>query len=491
MQQVSIRVSQIDVGAGVIANGDKASSVASLISTNWSQTVGLFQGVNQISVSVKDGAGNQSSAITLTVTYRPLDPPNDFFVNAIALTGNSGVSSVNTLQATKELNEPVHAGNAGGKSAWWTYQPPADGQLVLSTTNSTFDTLLAVYTGSSMNTLTLVAANDDAANGSGGSSALAVAVRSNQVYRIAVDGFDAAGGVAYLQYLLTPGTVYRLTIATNIGGVVLPGTMDVLAGATVQLLAQPATGYSFDSWSGDVVSLANPINIVMSKDRSIAAQFIAIPHTDGFESGNFTGLGWTTGGNLPWLVQSTNVAAGSFAARSGAIGASQSSSLFLSRNFRAGLGSFDLRVSSEPTWDVFAFYVDGVLQQQWSGELAWTSFAFPITAGTHTFEWRYSKDANNNTGLDAVLIDNVNLPVVMPVNASTPARLTARRQTDGQVFLDVQGQTNQLYNIQISTNLVNWQTLATLVTVNGSGHVLDPGSPTNSIRFYRAATPVP
>lgn len=491
LQQVSIRVDSIDAAPGVVANGSSASAVASLISTNWSQTVGLFQGVNQISVSVKDGAGNQSSIVTLTVTYRPLDPPNDFFVNAITLTNTSGVSSVNTLQATKELNEPVHAGNAGGKSAWWTYQPPADGQLVLSTTNSTFDTLLALYTGSSMSTLKLIAANDDAPNASGGASTLVLAVRSNQTYRIAVDGFDAVGGAAYLQHLLTPGTVYRLTVATNIGGTVLPGTMDVLAGDTVQVNAQPAPGYNFDRWSGDVVSLANPINLVMTANRSIAAQFLAIPYTDGFESGNFTGLGWTTGGNLPWLIQSTNAAAGTFAARSGVIGASQTSSLFLSRNFRAGLGSFSLRVSSEPTWDLFAFYLDGVLQQQWSGEVPWTSFGFPITAGAHTLEWRYSKDANNNTGLDAAFIDNVNLPIVMPVNASTPAHLTARRQTDGQVFLDVVGQTNQLYNIQASTNLIHWQTLSTIVTVNGFAHVLDPGSLTNGIRFYRAATPVP
>lgn len=490
LQQVNIRVNQVGLApeAGV---GQSANSIASLISTNWSETVGLYEGLNEINVSVKDVAGNQSASVVLNVTYRPLNPPNDFFVNAIALSGVAGTNAVNTLKATKEINEPVHAGNAGGKSAWWTYQPPADGQLVLSTTNSTFDTLLALYTGNSLGSLKLIADNDDASDASGGASTLVAAVRSNQVYRIAVDGYDAAGGTVFLQYFFTPGAVYRLTVATNIGGTVTPASMDVLAGSTVQVTAQPTSGYTFDHWSGDIVSLANPISVVMTGNRSVAAQFLATPYTDGFESGDFAGLGWTTGGNLPWVVQSTNTASGSFAARSGAIGASQSSSLFLTRNFRAGLGTFALRVSSEPTWDVFAFYLDGVLQRQWSGEQDWTSFGFPLTAGTHTLEWRYSKDANNNAGLDAAFIDNVNLPILVPVNATTPAHLTARRQTDGLVYLDILGQTNQLYNIQVSSNLVSWQPLTSLVTANGFGHVLDPGSLTNKVRFYRAVTPAP
>lgn len=491
LQQINIRVNKVGLDLAGSSAAVSSSVLASLISSNWSQAIGLYEGINQISVSVADAAGNQSSPVTLSITYRPLNPPNDFFVNAIALTGAAGTNSVSTLQATKEVNEPVHAGNAGGKSAWWTYQPATDGLLVLSTTNSSFDTLLALYTGSSLNALKLIADNDDAGNAAGGASTLAAAVRANQIYRIAVDGFDGAGGAATLQYFLTPGTVYRLTIATNIGGTVLPGTFDVMAGTTVQVTAQPMPGYNFDSWSGDVVSLGNPLSIQMNGNRSLAAQFTAVAYTDGFESSDFAGLGWTSSGGLPWVVESTNTASGNFAARSGKIGASQTSSLFLSRNFRAGLGSFGLRVSSEPTWDLLAFYIDGVLQQQWSGELPWTSFGFPITAGNHTLEWRYSKDANNSTGLDAAFIDNVNLPIVIAVSGSTPARLTARRQTDGMVFLDVLGQTNQLYTIQTSSNLVNWQTLTTIVTANGFSHVLDPGSLTNSIRFYRAATPVP
>jgi len=490
LRQVEIRVSR---GASSTTWGDvnDTAAVSDLISTNWTKSTGLFEGLNIIQISVKDVAGNRSTPATLQATYRPQDPPNDVFANATLLTGTAGTNIANTLKATKELGEPNHAGNPGGKSAWWKYQPATDGELILSTTNSTFDTLLAVYQGSAVGALTLIAQNDDAPAATDGTSYLAVPVRSNQVYRIAVDGYDAAGGVVFLEYAFTPATIYRLTVNAGAGGSVTPGSQDVKAGNSVTITANPNSGYLFNQWSGDVVALANPVAVVMNGNRTVTANFSPVTYTDGFESGNFSALGWTTGGASPWLVEGTNVAAGNFAARSGVIGPSQNSSLFLSRNFRSGVGSFDFRVSSEAGWDILSFRLDGTVMQQWSGELSWTTYSFPVTVGTHTLEWRYAKDANNNAGFDGALIDNVNLPLVVPFDASTPATLTAQRQTDGLVFINLTGQVNQTYQVQASTDLQTWTTISTVVLVNGSGHVLDPDSLTNPARYYRAVATAP
>jgi len=487
LQDIEFRVSH-DFTSGTIQNEGPSggSIVSSLVSTNWSRIIGLFEGLNTIDVSVKDIAGNRSAAVTLQVTYRPLNPVNDFFVNATTLTGTAGTNSVNTLQATKELGEPIHAGNPGGKSAWWNYQPPADGVLTLSTTNSTFDTLLALYTGESVGTLTKLAENDDAAGGSGGLSALSLAVRSNQVYRIAVDGFDASGGVVFLNYGFTAAKLFHLTINSTAGGSVSPASLDVQSNDTVSVTATANPGYVFELWEGDVLSLANPLSITVKKDRTITARFQPVAFTDGFESGNLTGLGWTTGGNLPWLVLGSVTGAGNFAARSGVIGNSQTSSLLLTGTYRAGIASFNLRVSCEPTWDLFTLLLDGVALQQWSGEIAWTGFSFPITAGAHTLEWRYTKDPNNSSGLDGVFIDNVNLPISVALTTNSPARLLARRLTDGTCFIDLTGQTNQQYVLQASANLQTWQSISTNVAVGGVIHIVDPASLTNSVRFYRA-----
>src|SRR5207244_3008564 len=146
--------------------------------TNWSSTFGLDQGLNHISVTAQDLEGNVSAPATIEVTYVTVNPVNDLFANAIPLSGESGTVSAITTNATKEYNEPFHAGNAGGKSVWWSFQPSADGALTLTTTNSTFDTLLGLYTGDKVSELTTIASNDEAyPDAPGGFSALTNGVR--------------------------------------------------------------------------------------------------------------------------------------------------------------------------------------------------------------------------------------------------------------------------------------------------------------------------
>lgn len=492
LQEIRFRVTSALQGGNNFFEGGSSQATYSLVSTNWTRPVGLFVGLNLIEVTVRDVAGNQSAPVSIEATYRPLDPANDFFVNAIALTNLTDTNIVNTLNATKEVGEPNHADNAGGKSAWWTLQPPFDGVLSLTTSNSTFDTLLAVYSGSSVTGLTAVAFNDDAVPGvPGGVSALTVPVRSNTLYRIAVDGFNGDSGVVFLTHNLTSATLYHLTVNPSTGGTASPGSMDVVSNATVTITATADSGYQFSQWEGDVVSLANPLTLQVRQDQSVTARFTPKVYSDGFESGDLTGLGWTTGGNQPWTVQTNSVAGGLYAAQSGAIGDNQTSSLLLSGNYRSGIGSFDFRVSSEAGWDFLRFYVDGNLQQQWSGDINWLSFSFPLTSGAHTMEWRYAKDAQLAAGLDAAFIDNLTLPVLVPANASTPAQLTAHLQTDGLVYLDLLGQTNQLYLVQASTNLQDWVSISTNVLTGGFAQVLDPESLAHTSRFYRAVSPAP
>ena len=114
---------------------------------------------------------------------------NDHFANRIPLTGVSNTVSGSVLGATKELGEPSHGGNDGGRSVWWKWTAPANGLVEIDTFGSSFDTTLAIYTGSALSGLSLVAENDDVPNGKVGISRVLFSATVGTEYQIAVDGF--------------------------------------------------------------------------------------------------------------------------------------------------------------------------------------------------------------------------------------------------------------------------------------------------------------
>src|SRR6185295_11690574 len=92
--------------------------------------------------------------LTLTISaisiYADAPPTNDNFANAQTISGNSGtIASINSF-ATKEAGEKAHALNRGGASVWYKFVAPGNGVLRVDTSNTSFDTLLAVYSGTSL-----------------------------------------------------------------------------------------------------------------------------------------------------------------------------------------------------------------------------------------------------------------------------------------------------------------------------------------------------
>ena len=111
-------------------------------------------------------------------------PGNDYFTNSYQISGSSGSTNGTTVRALREAGEPNHAGNSNGASIWYNWTPPSAGNVILDTAGSAAVTVLAVYTGSSVGSLTLVT-NDV---GSLGSASRVVFNASTTTYRIAVDG---------------------------------------------------------------------------------------------------------------------------------------------------------------------------------------------------------------------------------------------------------------------------------------------------------------
>jgi hypothetical protein len=85
-------------------------------------------------------------------------PANDNFANAQTLSGDNNDVNGNTTGATVEANEPLHAGYNDYNSVWFKWTPSTDGSAYMNINQYTWYPTIAVYTGSSLATLTPVKA---------------------------------------------------------------------------------------------------------------------------------------------------------------------------------------------------------------------------------------------------------------------------------------------------------------------------------------------
>jgi len=218
--------------------------------------------------------GGNSGDTFMLKYYKAAAVVNDMFADAITISGTSGQTTGNNVGATKESGEPSHADNSGGASVWWYWTAPATGQMTIDTFGSSFDTLLAVYTGSSVGSLTPIDSNDDF--GSLQSQVTFTAV-SGTTYRIAVDGYGGVTGNIILNWSLIPSdtTPPTVTITSptsnptystsssplNIGGTASDNVGVVLvAWANNRGGSGPATGTT--SWSANGITLYSGDNVI-------------------------------------------------------------------------------------------------------------------------------------------------------------------------------------------------------------------------------------
>jgi subtilisin family serine protease len=109
--------------------------------------------------------------------------------------------SSSTLTASRESGEPSHGGYGASSSIWYKWIATQDGTLVVDTRLSNFDTLLGAYTGTQVNALTTLAANDD--SGGGTWSSVTVSVVAGTSYFFAIDGYGNRKGSTTLNWQFT------------------------------------------------------------------------------------------------------------------------------------------------------------------------------------------------------------------------------------------------------------------------------------------------
>lgn len=194
-----------------------------------------------ITIRSAGGVAVSAAAFTINAVLN-----NDMFVNAqVITTGTGSISSYNT-GATKEVGEPSHAGNAGGKSVWFKWTAPASGVVEFHTDNNSFDTLLAVYTGSAVGSLSVIASNDDAL--ANNASQVSFTASVGVVYRIAVDGYSGAVGTFNLLWSTgsPPPTITNFVPSSDGTSVVITGS-NFLGTTAVLFGGVSATSFTVNS----------------------------------------------------------------------------------------------------------------------------------------------------------------------------------------------------------------------------------------------------
>jgi hypothetical protein len=146
---------------------------------------------NELYYFAIDGKSGESGSYVVNGRFHEV-PGNDNFPFGINLGGRNGSLTADSAVATRQANEPQHAGQAGGRSVWYRWTSHEPGPMVFDTSGSSFDTVLAAYTGSQLGSLTAVAGNDD--EGGRQTSHIAFNAVAGVDYWIAVDGKSGAGG---------------------------------------------------------------------------------------------------------------------------------------------------------------------------------------------------------------------------------------------------------------------------------------------------------
>lgn len=167
-------------------------------------------------------------------------PVNDNFANRILLASGTTQTSGHNRLATQEVGEPRFPSVPGGNSVWWEWPSGVTGSVTITTSGSSFDTTLAVYSGTgTLASLALLGSNDDA---SGVASAVTFNAAGGSRYYVQVAGYSGGQGTITLNYPAPANVNSPPVIMTQPAGTILVAgealDLTVIASGTAPLSYQ-------------------------------------------------------------------------------------------------------------------------------------------------------------------------------------------------------------------------------------------------------------
>ncbi len=464
---------------------------------------------------------NIAGSVTSSVAILKVDTTvaNDQCSGAIVISGLTYTNTQYTTNATSS-GDPVPDCVAGfGNGVWYLYTPVVNGQLEADTFGSDFDTGLALYTGS-CGALTEVACNDDTG---GLQSQCILPVVAGTTYYILAGGYSGYTGRLLIHLALTaPVTLdhfgwspispfqavnapfsavvialspLNVTVTNFNGTVNLSGSTGGGGGlATNTILGNLVyadsgsgsytLGYSFTpntnltvtevrSYSGSKVSIWTDAGALLATQAvaSVPGTWLAIPLATPLPlaaGSTYRVAFYSAATNYYWRTDGTNT----FAYGT------------INQSYEAAGDTFPTSTDTARWWLVDLRYTVGS-----GGALNVT----PTVSGTFTNGVWTGNLAVLQVATNAVLSASDGSGHVGSSNPFQVAPLLITQVSllsHGNIQITMGSLLGDVFRVQGSTNLLSWQTVATVTNVTGTVQFTDPGVATNyNHRFYRLVMP--
>ncbi len=469
------------------------------------------------SVVVKGPFGALTSRPATLVVETPVFMLSDTFDGRPLLPGNQGVLRAASNGATAQAEEPYHAGKKPAASVWARWTAPSDGVMRLSTAGSSFDTVLAAYTGSNLASLQNEASDDDVAGFF--TSAIRFTTVNGKEYQIVVDGLAGAGGAFVLSWEFESGALPVPKILRHpLSRVVQPGNFTLIDVEALgvqsyqwELNASDIPGGVSTLWrvrsaqpsdAGDYqVKLSNGREIVFSQKASIQlGPDPKVASKDKFRDQILLGE----------PVAPVNINRAGIGARSSwrhAAGAAASgfrgTQVFNSVGSTTEVGEPNLcgAIGGASQWFTYESPADGNLIVSTEGSSFDTLLGVFTGPGTD-FESLLLVACDNDGGADRktsrtrlkatkgtsyfIAVDGVNGAsgnVQLTYVFDAPTRVISTMLVKDQVRWEMSGVPGVVYRIQASVNLAAWETIGTTNSPTGTINFSEPT--TTKKRFYR------
>jgi hypothetical protein len=468
-----------------------------------------------------DAGATASDPAAVRVTTATLQF-TDAFGSMVNLQGPSGSGTGNNSGATLESGEPQHANKDAGQSVWISWQPTVNGIATISLAGSSFDTLLAVYTGTSLSALTPIASDDDSAGYF--SSAVRFNVTAGTRYRIAVAGLGTASGQFNFQWAITPTnaqvpviTIQPVSQTVAFGGAATFSVASVPTNATVQWFFNDqviagATNRVFNianvdtshvgSYSARVTTGGESATTVIAMLQINDSEGVVEPVLSADKMADVLSL------NRPIRLGASSepVAPGPKAMSTGVTRGYTGTQIFSTTGALSDPGEpLHCGIAGGAShWFALIAEADGELQVNTDGSSFDTILAIYLPTGPG-YENLQPIGCDNNSGLDGrdskvtvtvqrlrtyfIVVDGVNGAsgqVALHYSLATPTSLRVESSGAQGTLVRVTGQRNGIFVIEASANGGSWTSLTTNQSSIGTFQYLDTRSGPGCL--YRART---